>query len=335
VRKRDPSFILPCPGNPDIAIQLKGTKVTLALKGIIPPVSTPFTESGEIDIASLENLIDFQLGAGVHGLFMLGSTSETATLTSAKRVQILETAVRKAKGKVPLLAGTMDSGTERVIEHALAAKAAGIDGLVVTAPYYLKPSQPEILEHFRQIKAEVGLPIVAYDIPVAVQTKLAPETVLQLVDEGTVIGLKDSSGDEGNFRRLLIEKKRSRPDFAIFTGSELIIDGLLMAGASGSVPGIANVDPHGFVKIWDAVQAGDYATAVAEQDRLNRLFAIIRQGDMSKSGSTASAHGGFKTALMLRGIIKTNVMGRPMTRLDDAGVARVRQILVEEGLLDA
>jgi 4-hydroxy-tetrahydrodipicolinate synthase len=309
--------------------------VTLQLKGIVPPVSTPFTEGGDIDIASLENLIDFQLDAGVHGLFMLGSTSETALLTHAKRVQILETAVRKAKGRVPLLAGTMDSGTERVIEHALAAKTAGIDALVVTAPYYIKPSQAETIEHFRQIKAEVGLPIVAYDIPPNVQTKLAPETVLQLFDEGTVIGLKDSSGDEGNFRRLLIEKKRTRPDFAIFTGSELIIDGLLIAGATGSVPGIANVDPHGFVKIWDAVQVGDYATAVAEQDRLNRLFSIIRQGDPAKVGPTASALGGFKTALMLRGVIATNVTGRPMTRLDDAAVARIRAILVDCGLLDA
>jgi 4-hydroxy-tetrahydrodipicolinate synthase len=308
--------------------------LTLELKGIVPPVATPFTEAGEIDIPSLENLIDFQIDAGVHGLFMLGSTSETATLTSTKRVQILETAVRKAKGKVPLLAGTMDSGTERVIEHALAAKNAGMDALVVTAPYYIKPSQAETIEHFRQIKAEVGLPIVAYDIPVNVQTKLTPDTVFQLFDEGTVIGLKDSSGDEGNFRRLLIEKKRSRPDFALFTGSELIIDGLLIAGASGSVPGIGNVDPHGFVKIWDSVQSGDYATAVAEQDRLNRLFDIIRQGDLSRIGPTASALGGFKTALMLRGIISTNVMGRPMTRLDEGATDKIRAILVESGLLE-
>ena len=103
--------------------------MTLQLKGIVPPVATPFTEAGDVDIASLESLIDFLIGGGVHGLFMLGSTSETATLTFTKRVQILETAARVAKGKVPLLAGTMDSGTERVIEHALAAKDAGMDAL--------------------------------------------------------------------------------------------------------------------------------------------------------------------------------------------------------------
>lgn len=310
------------------------TASSFELKGIVPPVSTPFTETYEIDIPSLERLIDFQLDAGVHGLFMLGSTSETATLTYKKRVQILETAARKAKGRVPLMAGTMDMATERVIEHAQAAKDAGMDALVVTAPYYIRPSQQEIIEHFRAIRDEVGLPIVAYDIPGAVQTKLAPDTVWTLADEGTIVGIKDSSGDEANFRGLLIAAQ-SRPDFSVMTGSELIIDGLLMAGATGSVPGIANVDPHGFVKIYDAVRGGDFATATAEQNRLFKLFAITRCGDLSRMGWTASALGGFKTALMLRGVISTNVTGRPMTRLNDEETAKVRAVLVDGGLLDA
>jgi len=310
------------------------TSASFVLKGIVPPVATPFTESHDIDIPSLERLIDFQIDAGVHGLFMLGSTSETATLTFAKRVRILETAARKAKGRVPLMAGTMDMATERVIEHARAAKDAGMDGLVVTAPYYIRPSQSEIIEHFRAIREAVGLPIVAYDIPGAVQTKLTRETVWTLADEGTIVGIKDSSGDEANFRGLLIEAQ-SRPHFSVMTGSELIIDSLLIAGATGSVPGIANVDPHGFVKIYDAVQAGDYETAKSEQDRLYKLFAITRCGDLARMGWTASALGGFKTAMMLRGMIATNVMGRPMTRLNDAEVAKVRSILVEGGLLDA
>jgi 4-hydroxy-tetrahydrodipicolinate synthase len=310
------------------------TSSSFELKGIVPPVSTPFTETYEIDIPSLERLIDFQIEAGVHGLFMLGSTSETATLTYRKRVQILETAARMAKGRVPLMAGTMDMATERVIEHAQAAKDAGMDALVVTAPYYIRPSQSEIIEHFRAIRDEVGLPVVAYDIPGAVHTKLAPETVLKLADEGTIVGIKDSSGDEANFRGLLIAAQ-SRPHFSVMTGSELIIDGLLMAGAAGSVPGIANVDPRGFVKIYDAVKAGDFATATAEQNRLYKLFAITRCGDLARMGWTASALGGFKTALMLRGVISTNVTGRPMTRLNEQETARVRAVLVEAGLLDA
>jgi 4-hydroxy-tetrahydrodipicolinate synthase len=304
------------------------------LYGIVPPVSTPFTESQELDISSLERLINFHLDAGVHGLFMLGSTSETAVLTSAQRAQVVETAARVAKGKVPIMAGTMDMSTDRVIENGLAAKKAGAEALVVTCPYYIKPGQAEIIEHFRLVKEAVDLPIVAYDIPFAVQTKLATSTVMTLAREGTIVGIKDSSGDDGTFRAWMIEA-RTIPGFRALTGSELIVDGMLMMGAAGAVPGLCNVDPHGFVNIWNAVAAGDYKKATAEQDRLVKLFSIVSVGDSMRIGHTAAALGGFKTALMLRGVIATNVMGRPMGRLNDTEVAKVRSIAIEAGLLEA
>jgi 4-hydroxy-tetrahydrodipicolinate synthase len=310
------------------------TSSSFDLFGIVPPVSTPFTESHDVDIPSLERLIKFQLDAGVHGLFMLGSTSETAVLTSSQRTQVVETAARIAKGKVPIMAGTMDMSTDRIIENGLAAKKAGAEALVVTCPYYIKPGQGEIIEHFRMVKEAVDLPIVAYDIPFAVQTKLATNTVMTLAREGTIVGIKDSSGDDGTFRAWMIEA-RTIPGFRALTGSELIVDGMLMMGAAGAVPGLCNVDPHGFVKIWNAVAAGDYKTATAEQDRLVKLFNIVSVGDSNRIGHTASALGGFKTVLKLRGIIDTNVMGRPMGQLNDAEVAKVRSIVVEAGLLDA
>jgi len=310
------------------------TASSFELTGIVPPVSTPFTESGEIDVPSLERLIGWQLDAGVHGLFMLGSTSETAVLTSNERGLIVETAARVVKGRAPIMAGTMDMSTERVIENGLAAKQAGAQAIVVTCPYYIRPSQGEIVDHFRLVKEAVGLPVVAYDIPFAVQTKLSTDTVMTLAREGTIVGIKDSSGDDGTFRAWLIEA-RTIPGFKALTGSELIVDGMLMMGAAGAVPGLCNVDPHGFVKVWDLVKKGDYSGAVAEQDRLVKLFEIISVGDKSRLGFTAAALGGFKTALMLRDIIDTNVMGKPMGRLNDAEVARVRKILVQANLLDA
>ncbi|MGH2550221.1 MAG: dihydrodipicolinate synthase family protein, partial [Thermomicrobiales bacterium] len=109
--------------------------------------------------------------------------------------------------------------------------------------------------------------------------------------------------------------------------------GVLLAGADGSVPGICNVDPHGFVKIYDAVKRGDIATAIAEQDRIYKLFSIINCAEPGRMGTTSGALGGFKTALQLRGIIDTNIPGRPMTRLNAAETARVRKVEVEAGLL--
>ncbi len=309
------------------------TTLAQRLHGIIPPVCTPFTESHEIDLPSLERLITFLLDAGVHGLFLLGSTSEGAILTAAQRAAVLDTGVRIASGKVPVLAGVIDTSTDRVIEHARAAASAGVDGLVVTAPFYIQPSQDEIIAHFRAVQDAVSLPILAYDIPSAVHTKLERSTVVRLAEEGIIIGLKDSSGDEANFRGVVMAT-RQFPQFAAFTGSELLVDAAVAIGARGSVPGLGNVDPAGYVRLYDAARRGDWEAARVEQDRLYRLFSIIEPG-MGRMGFTASAIGGFKTALMLRGVIATNVLARPMPRYNAEEIEQVRRVLVDTGLLPA
>ncbi|MEA2583305.1 MAG: 4-hydroxy-tetrahydrodipicolinate synthase [Thermomicrobiales bacterium] len=302
------------------------------LGGIVPPVCTPLTTSHEVDVPSLRRLIAFLLEAGVHGLFMLGSTSETALLTDRQRASVLEVAVEAAGGRVPVLAGVIDTSTARSLEQARTARRIGVDALVLTAPFYVRASQSEIAQHFRIIQGAVDLPIVAYDIPSAVQVKLERATVLELAREGAIVGIKDSSGDEANFRGLVLET-RELSGFRVFTGSELIVDLALQMGAHGSVPGLGNVDPAGYVKIYDAVRTGDLATARAEQERRYRLFSIVYAGTPGRMGFTSSALGAFKTALVLRGVIATNVPGQPLTRLDEEEVERVRAGLIAAGLL--
>jgi 4-hydroxy-tetrahydrodipicolinate synthase len=301
------------------------------LTGVIPPVCTPFTEDYEIDVPSLERLIGFLLDNGVHGVFMLGSTSETATLTDAQRQVVLDVAVRTVAGQVPVLAGVIDMGTARMIDHARIAQRAGVDGLVATGPFYIRPNEDEIIGHYRAIRQAVDLPLFAYDIPQNVQTKLDRATILALAGEGVIAGLKDSSGNDGNFRGVLLDTRHIH-GFSVLTGSETTVDNALLMGAHGVVPGIGNVDPAGFVRIFDAVSAGDLDLARREQERLFNLFGITRQAT-GRAGHTASALGGFKTALMVRGVIATNVTGRPMTRLNADETGRVRQILVECALL--
>jgi 4-hydroxy-tetrahydrodipicolinate synthase len=300
--------------------------------GVVPPLCTPFTESHDLDLDSLRRLIEFQLAGGVHGLFVLGSTSETVFLTDAQRTAIIETTVRAVAGRVPVVAGVLGTTTMPCIEYARAAQQAGAQGIVLTAPFYARTSQPEILEHFRQVRAAVDLPILAYDIPSAVHVMIDRATILELAREGTIAGVKDSSGDEANFRGLVMASY-DLPGFATFTGSELIVDAALLFGATGVVPGLGNVDPAGYRRLYDAAQAGDWAAARREQERLYRLFQIIFAGDSTRMGGGASAYGGFKTALVLQGIIATNVVGRPQPRFNDAEVAKVRTVLVEAGIL--
>ena len=301
-------------------------------EGIVPPVCTPFTENDEIDVPSLERLLRFQLDAGVHGIFALGSTSETALLTNAQRQKVLEVTVGVVAGAVPVIAGIIDMSTGACLDHARVAEAAGVDGLVLTCPYYVRPDDGEILAHFRQVRAAVDLPIVAYDIPQAVQHKLPRHVVIELAEAGTIAGIKDSSGDDANFRQLVMATNAT-PGFARLTGSELLVDSALLYGADGCVPGMGNVDPAGYVNLYHLVRAGEIDAARVEQERLIRLFSITRCATPGRMGFTAGALGGFKTALVLRGIIATNVMGRPLTRYRDDEVTRVRELLVEAGLL--
>lgn len=300
--------------------------------GIVPPLCTPMTESFEVDTQSLQRLIEFQLAAGVHGLFVLGSTGETAFLTDEQRATVLEVVVHTVAGQVPVLAGIIDMTTARTLEHAMAAQRAGVDGIVMTAPFYTRISQAEIVEHFRIVHSALDLPIFAYDVPVAVHTKITYETMLHLASTGQIVGVKDSSGDAENFRALVMAQEE-RNGFLTFTGSELLVDVALQMGASGAVPGLANVDPVSYIRLYQAAQAGDWQTARREQERLCRLFSIVSVGDTGRMGSGSSAMGGFKTALLLRGVIASNVVGRPMIRLNDEEIERVRRTLVDAELL--
>jgi 4-hydroxy-tetrahydrodipicolinate synthase len=301
--------------------------------GIIPPLCTPMTTSFEVDVPSLRRLIAFQLESGVQGVFVLGSTGETAFLTDAQRATVVQVTVEAVAGRVPVLAGCIDMTTARVLEHAHAAKAAGVDALVLTAPFYTRTSQPEIIEHFRIVHEAVALPLFAYDIPVFTHTKLALETLMTLAQDGLIVGLKDSSGDEANFRAVVMALRPS--GICVLTGSELLVDAALLVGASGAVPGLGNVDPAGYVRLYEAARAGDWEGARREQERLCRLFSIVSYGNDQHSprmGIGSSAMGGFKTALRERGVIATNVIGRPQIALNDAEVARVRRALMEAGL---
>lgn len=300
--------------------------------GIVPPVCTPFTAEGEIDRGSLETLIAFLLEGGIHGLFVLGSSGEMAALSDRQREEVLEITVGTVAGQVPVLAGVIDMGTVSVVEHSRIAEKLGADAVVATGPYYIRPNHEEIMAHFRMLHDAIEIPIFAYDVPANVQTMLALPTVMELAREGLVAGLKDSSGNEPNFRAVVMET-RDIDGFSTFTGGELTVDYALMAGADGCVPGLGNVDPAGYVRLYDLVKAGDLESARAEQERLIRLFSIIGQATPGRTGFTAAALGGFKTALMLRGVIETNVMAPPMISLNDEEAGRIRQILVEAGLL--
>ncbi|ASR35064.1 dihydrodipicolinate synthase family protein [Prauserella marina] len=299
----------------------------LAPRGVIPPLVSPLDEHGDVDRRSLERLVEFQLAAGVDGVFVCGSTGEVALLDTVQRKEIIEVTAGAVAGAVPVLAGAVDTGTRRVAEHVAQASAAGADAVVVTAPFYVRPHPGETVAHFRYVQAASDVPVIAYDIPSAVGTALTPDIVTELAESKTVVALKDSSGDLTSFREIL-----RRTGLPALTGSELLADTAMGLGAAGLVPGLGNVDPHGYVRLYRAALAGDVETARSEQDRLAKLFTIIGVADLGRIGFTAGALGAFKAAMALRGIIDTPLSNRPLGALTAEETLAVGEILESVGL---
>ena len=304
------------------------------LTGVVPPLVTPLTPEYDVDTASLARLIQYQLTGGVDGVFVLGTSGEGTFLTDEQRQVVLETAVAEVSGQVPVLAGVIDTSTSRVSAHVSAALKAGVDGLVATAPFYAATHPAEIERHFTRLAALTGdTPLYAYDIPSRVGTKLPASLMISLGQQGVIAGVKDSSGQETSLRQLVLSRRESGLDgLAVMTGSEVTVDSALAFGVDGVVPGLGNVDPAGYVRLFDASVAGDAAAARAEQDRLFRLFEIIDVVDRSRMGASSAALGAFKAGLYLLGVIDCPVTAYPCIPLSEQEIAGIRPLLDRAGL---
>ncbi len=300
--------------------------------GVVPPICTPFNDRGEIDIPSFERLLRFQIEGGVTGIFALGTTSETGALTDTQRKLVIEVAVATVAGQVPVIVGALASATNATIEYAQQAEMLGADAVVALGPYYHKFNDVEIAHHFRSVAAAIDVPLIAYNIPQMTQTDLSSNVVITLAREGVIAGLKDSSGNEASFRNTIINT-RGIEGFSVFTGGEVQVDYAMYAGAAGIVPGLGNVDPAGYRRLFDAATAQDWDTARAEQERLQKLFSILSQATPGRVGITSGVIGGYKTALREMGVIESNAMAVPFQPLNDEEAARIRTILVEVGLV--
>lgn len=299
--------------------------------GVVPPVVTPDTPDHQLDVVSFERSINRLIEAGVDGLFFLGSSGEVVFATDERRDQIVREAVRIVDHRVPVLVGIIDTETERVLEHGRRALALGADALVATAPFYALGGPADIEEHFRILHQELDAPLFAYDIPVCVHTKLPWKMLTRLGAEGVLAGVKDSSGDDVSFRYLVQENEKNGHPLTLLTGHEIVVDGALLSGADGSVPGLANVEPEGYVRMWKAAQEGNWAEVKREQDRLNEISHIF---DVTSGVQGYGAGvGAFKCALNLMGIFDSDQMPRPVKPLDGQNREAIKQVLVSNGLL--
>lgn len=300
------------------------------LSGIVPPVLTPLHADGSLDLDSLDRLVDHLIASEVAGLFVLGSSGQVAYLTDAERNAVVDRVVARANG-LPVFVGTPDMSASRVIDQARNVEARGASAVVATAPLYALNDAAEIAEYFRLISRAVSIPLIAYDVPVRAHTKLGVDMLVKLGLEGTLAGVKDSSGDDVAFRRLVAANRAAGSPLSVSTGHEVMVDGMALLGADGAVPGLANVDPAGYVRLWRLATAGDWDAARAEQDRISRLFeiAFVPQGRSGDAGGI----GAFKAAVAALGVIDSPTMPAPLHGLTGAETEQIVCILTEVGLL--
>lgn len=303
---------------------------TQPLRGVIPPIITPLTPTGTVDVPSLERLVNFEVDAGVHAIFALGTGGEGPYLTDDQQHTVLRTVTDTVAGRIPVLAGVSDIGTAKVLANVEIATQYPVDALVSTAAFYGSVSRIELDAHFRAIAAASDLPLYAYDIPLFTGVKLPADLTVELAHDGVIAGVKDTSGEEDGFR-FIIENTRDLPGFSVITGSDITGDAAILQGAHGLIVGVANIDPHGFVEMYDAAVRGDWQAARVVQERLHalRLIAKIAAGRISGFSATIGA---FKAAQVYRGIIDHDLLQAPLQSLDDAERAAVHRVLDGQGL---
>jgi 4-hydroxy-tetrahydrodipicolinate synthase len=306
-------------------------RLAACVGGVVPPICTPLTPAGAVDVQSLRSLRERLVSAGVRGIFALGSTGEASYLTDAARAATVEV-LAKEKGDEAFLVGLVEPTAERVVEALNRLVSPEVDAVVVTAPFYARASHDEIRRHFEIVAGRCPVPVLAYNIPGNVGYELPIAVVERLIVDGTVAGVKDSSPDLTRLRALTAAVKPSIPGALILTGCDALLDCALDVGADGAVAGLANVIPEVFVALLGAHAAGDREARAAAQSVITSLVGLYRPTDVGQ-GRNAAEVGAIKTALMLLGVIDSDATSAPMTPPSALRREHVRSVLESAGII--
>ena len=224
------------------------------LEGSMAALVTPFTEGGaEVDVAVLTALVDWQIASGTDAIIPCGTTGESATLSHDEHNAVVEETVKAASGRVPVIAGTGSNSTTEAIELTKHAEEVGADAALLVAPYYIKPEQAGLIEHYTAIAEATTIPLILYNVPGRTVTDILPETVVRLAEHPRIVGIKEATGS----MRVASEILAKRPDFLVLSGDDFSNVSLWALGARGAISVTANVAPALMAQCWDAWAAGD------------------------------------------------------------------------------
>ncbi len=289
------------------------------ITGSIVALVTPMLEDGAVDYTGLRRLIDWHIAEGTDCIGVVGTTGESPTVSMEENYEIIRVAVAHAKGRVPIMAGTGANSTAEAIALARYAKQVGADCHLSVVPYYNRPSQEGIYQHFKAILDAVDLPLVLYNVPGRTVADLQPETTLRLAKLPGVVGVKEATGDIGRASYLI---KHAPPGFAIYSGDDSTAVALMLLGGHGNVSVTANVAPRLMHELCKAALEGQARRAAALH---LRLLPLHQQLFCEPSPAPA------KWALHRLGLALPKVR-LPIVPMTEAGQAKVDQALRDAGV---
>lgn len=237
--------------------------------GVVPAMATPFTEALALDEPRVRELCQWYVRCGVHGISVAGSQGEFFSLDTDERLRLIEVAMKAIDGRVPLYAGTGAVTTREAIRLTQAAETIGADLALLITPYFIQPTQDELVEHYRAVAKATRLPVMLYNNPPRTAVNILPKTLARCMASDNVIGIKDSSGDLTQSIEYLLGAPRPA---LLFSGRDTVALAMMMHGGQGTISPAANVFPRLMVRLYERLRAGD----LTEARRISDVFAPLR-----------------------------------------------------------
>ena len=289
-------------------------------RGSLTALVTPF-KNGSLDEAAFRGLVSWQIEQGSHGLVPVGTTGESPTLTHAEHHRVVEMCIDEAKGRVPVIAGAGSNSTREAIDLAVHAEKAGADAVLVVTPYYNKPTQEGMYQHFKAVNDAIGIPIIIYNIPPRSVVDMSVETMTRLFELENIAGVKDATA---NLARVSQQRHAMGPDFIQLSGEDMTALAYMAAGGHGCISVVANVAPKLCADLMSAVMQGDYAAGLKIQDRLTPLHDAV----FKEPGLAGAKHG-----LKLLGRLEEEVR-LPLMNVTPPTGKVIRDAMVHAGLIN-
>ncbi len=291
-------------------------------EGTITAIITPFTPTGEVDFEALNRIIEFQIDKGIDGLVVCGSTGESATLTLKDKQAVIIKSVEYAAGRVPIIAGTGSNETEMSLALSVFAKEHGADGLLLVTPYYNKPPQQGLIEHFSLIANNVDIPVILYNVPGRTGTNLLPETQLKLAEMcPNIIATKEASA---NLEQMMEIINNAPPHFTLLSGDDALTLPIISIGGKGVISVLSNYAPEEFGKCVRAALAGNYEEA---REMHYKLMELMKLNFVEPNPLPV------KFAMSLLGFT-SEVYRLPLTAMTDTNKKKMKSALKKAKIID-